>query len=721
MKSIKKLLRYVLGFLLVSSLSYAQDTEPEGEIHELSEFEVSGDAIHGYIGTETLAGATTVGRLIDIPQNISIVTRDVMTDLTTQDIREALEYASPGVTTLSSGSLNINIRGFRAGEGTIDGSRNFMRQQNNSYNVDRMEVIKGPAALLYGDTSNAGGHINIVTKKPQREFQGELMFSIGDADLYEGMVDVTGPVKGIEDIQYRIVAGAREKGSNFDPYNHNDSLIFAPTFAFDAGKRTRIIVRYEYNFSSQLRSRTVIDPDTLKPLRGFNNEGIINVIGRDPFSGVEEATTHFGVVNVDSKLGDNWDFEANYRYMEFKRDRDQSVMQGNDPAEEYTYFLNFNTERLWSHYARMRLAHTARLLEGDLRLKTVIGGEGDFRHFKRDTWQTLTADRVLFSIEDIRAGNFPEMPNPTFNNGRNSDDAISGGVYVQETISMLKDKLIFTLGTRRNFTESTSVRFLAGDDPGTKDNPNPSNRAPVDIGPTVTNSHQTYRWGVVGKPTEWMSIFAGHTESFQPAGLGRIYDGSPDGTREAPRSRENFEVGAKFELASLIGTISYFDTDESGATRSDPDHFGFFIQDGLTNNKGIDFSVAYVRKGLSLVAGYYKGDVKNVLSGARPPATPNKTANILAKYEFQEGGLKGLTIGGATRYYGGALANAGSLQIESYWRSDIFLKYLWKNNVEFAFNIKNVADDDHIYLLSRASLIELYDPREFQFTVRYRF
>ena len=131
--------------------------------------------------------------------------------------------------------------------------------------------------------------------------------------------------------------------------------------------------------------------------------------------------------------------------------------------------------------------------------------------------------------------------------------------------------------------------------------------------------------------------------------------------------------------------------------------------------------MAYVKDGLSLVAGFYAGDVKNVRTGAIPELSPNETANLLVKYNFGHKSDKGFTLGGGMKYRSSMRAARGPQPVESMTIVDLFAKYRMNEHWDFQFNVKNVGDNDHVWRQIRSSIISLGNPREFQFTTRYRF
>jgi outer membrane receptor for ferric coprogen and ferric-rhodotorulic acid len=169
--------------------------------------------------------------------------------------------------------------------------------------------------------------------------------------------------------------------------------------------------------------------------------------------------------------------------------------------------------------------------------------------------------------------------------------------------------------------------------------------------PYAVEKTPTFRYGIVFKPIEVVSIYAGHTESYiSGAGANRKADGS----QLDPQSGENDEVGVKIDIPGqwdgvLSGSISYFQTKVTNIWRSDPSNPGFFVQDGVQENEGIEAQLTYGGPKLSWVVGYYDGNGPVTTSAANKPLSPfapQRTFNFWGKYNLTER----LAVGGGYRY-----------------------------------------------------------------------
>lgn len=201
------------------------------EINLLQNVEITGRISRSYKSDYSFAATKTRSELIDIPQALSTVTKELINDKMLLHLTNALENI-PGITHYS-GYEEYNIRGLHAeNPRLINGLRTF----NTSFtspmlvNVERVEVMKGPASVLYGN-SDPGGTINLVTKKPLREKQYAVVLGTGSWNAFNGQLDATGPLNKRGTFLYRLNAGYENTQSFRNGY-FLKSYQLAPSFSF---------------------------------------------------------------------------------------------------------------------------------------------------------------------------------------------------------------------------------------------------------------------------------------------------------------------------------------------------------------------------------------------------------------------------------------------------------------------------------------------------------
>ncbi|HEY9651646.1 MAG TPA: TonB-dependent receptor plug domain-containing protein, partial [Coleofasciculaceae cyanobacterium] len=235
-----------------------EGAEPEGEI-ELStpstpeaeeeiEIVVTGESERDYQVPNATTATKTDALLRDIPQSIQVVPRQVLEDQQVQRVEEALENVSGVQQTVSS--LNVAsgflIRGFDTTNIYRDGLRDPTNFQsgNELTNIDRIEVLKGPASVLYGQ-GELGGLVNLVTKQPLEEPFYSLQATIGNYNTYGGAIDLTGPLNDSRTVLYRLNASA-QRTETFIDYSEIERYQIAPVLSWRIGENTTLTLEGDY-------------------------------------------------------------------------------------------------------------------------------------------------------------------------------------------------------------------------------------------------------------------------------------------------------------------------------------------------------------------------------------------------------------------------------------------------------------------------------------------
>ncbi|MDB6126616.1 MAG: fhuA 8 [Verrucomicrobia bacterium] len=258
------------------TLAKKSEAAPESApVVVLSPFTVTTDKDRGYAATNSISGSRVNTPIKDIPIPIHVITSEFINDIGATDLRQSLSYVA-GITLQSQNDLentgatfgsvygpggvnnpegvtsNINqvqvkIRGFITNNTLRDG---FLRGNGtDSVNIERVEVVSGPNALLYG-TGNFGGVVDYLTKQPQNRREGTVTASYGSYSFMRTTLDVTGPVSLAANINYRL-AGAWESSETNIDFQKNSHYFLAPSFNWRPTPRTEITVEGEYGRSKQ--------------------------------------------------------------------------------------------------------------------------------------------------------------------------------------------------------------------------------------------------------------------------------------------------------------------------------------------------------------------------------------------------------------------------------------------------------------------------------------
>jgi outer membrane receptor for ferric coprogen and ferric-rhodotorulic acid len=298
--SLQQLLRRLalLGYCAVLPVVFAQSAPtkeeksaaPTPKVEEetlvLNPFVVSTEGDKGYRATNSISGSRLDTAIKDIPMPIEVITEEFMKDTGARDLRQGLrysagiqlqsqnDYGSPGGAYQGSGGVNnpegatanrsqssIKIRGFVTESVLRDG---YLRQNStDSINIGRIEVVRGPAALLYG-VGNFGGIVNYLPKLPEAKLQSSIGVGLGSYNLKRVTLDTTGPVSNKWDFNYRFT-GAWEEADDYTQYKNSTHRFLSPVFSFRPTKTTEVVIDYENGTARDeglgfLRVRSAIGP-----------------------------------------------------------------------------------------------------------------------------------------------------------------------------------------------------------------------------------------------------------------------------------------------------------------------------------------------------------------------------------------------------------------------------------------------------------------------------
>lgn len=232
----------------------------------LSPFTVSTTQDTGYRATNSISGTRLDTPIKDLPMPLEVITRQFLVDTGATDLRQGLrysagillqsqnDYGTPGGAYQGPGGVNnpegatanrsqtsVKIRGFVTESVLRDG---YLRQNStDSINIDRVEVVRGPAALLYG-VGNFGGIVNYLPKLPQSRQQGSVDLSVGTYSLKRAALDLTGPISKTWEFNYRLTA-AWEDAGDYTQYRKSSKRFVSPVLTFKPTKTTSVVVDYE--------------------------------------------------------------------------------------------------------------------------------------------------------------------------------------------------------------------------------------------------------------------------------------------------------------------------------------------------------------------------------------------------------------------------------------------------------------------------------------------
>lgn len=649
--------------------SETQPAKPSATDEEPIELVVTGEAEEGYRVQETTTATKIPVPQRDLPLSVQVVPQAVIRDRGLTKLEEFTENIS-GVTRFPGFPFapGYRVRGF--GESYQQLRNGFpdsaFINPHGFANVERVEVLKGPASAIYGGNFAFGGVVNTVTKKPLDRPFYQANFTVGNYDFLRPALDIGGPLTTNGSLTYRLNA-SYESANSFRDFVFNEDYFIAPAFTWRISPQTTLTVEYEYfRISNNIFGANFPpEPEFLQvPINRYLSE---------PDLGPTTGTTHWGYYNFEHRFSDNWRFRQGF-----------SVLVAD---------LNIGTERLASTALEPdRRTLNRQSVEGpqNNQLYTlqneVIGkfNTGSVRHnllfgveLSRFVYPYTRRIAPLGSIDifnpvyGARPGTYTLLDNAEFGND-------SLGIYIQDLVELASNlKLLggIRFDSVYSFSENKVTSELT-DQSDTKFSP---------------------RLGIVYQPTNSTSVYFNYAQAFTP-NIGYF---SRSGEPFQPQTGEQFEFGIKQDFFDnrVSATLAFYQITRQNVPTADPDpQFRdlFSVLTGEQQSRGIELDVAgEILPGWNIIASYAYTDAKvtndtNIeIIGDRLPGVPYHSASLWTTYQLQSGSLQGLGFGlGLTYAEDAEVILPNTFQIPSYLKADAALFYR-RDNYRFGLNFKN--------------------------------
>jgi iron complex outermembrane recepter protein len=635
---------------------------PDEEIEIIATGEAEDDNYYTPDANTTIKTDTPIR---DTPASIQVIPQKVIEDQGATNVREIVRNVSGVNFSSAAGGRDEQfiIRGFQANifrNGFRDNSFST-RTETELANIDRVEVLKGPASVLFGRAEPAG-IINYVTKQPLREPFYQVEFTAGNYSFYRPSLDFSAPLTEDGDLAYRLNV-AYENAGSFRDGVQTERFLIAPTLSWQISDDTELSLEFSY-----------LD-DTRPVDRGLvvlsDNEVADIPIGT--YLGDPRLREDFGETRTElylnHRFNDNLSLRSGIRYAVSTETGPGATVQIDGPSEDdrnfpvstnsgYQFYETFTLQNdLIGKFKTGSIDHTA--LFGLEYYRGFNTFEGGFRG--GDTIDIFNPSTDFEFGEFESFGVFEEREN-------------SFGIYLQDQIALL-DNLQLVVG-------------------GRFDTYNLESSVDGEITETEADAFSP-RVGLVYQPIEPISFYASYTRSFTPA-TGRSTDGEPF----EPQRGTAYEIGVKADIIKnrLSSTLAFYDTTLTNVTTTDPNNDLFEIQTGEQNSQGIEIDLSgEILPGWNIFAGYAYTDAKitednTIPVGNRLESAPEHDFNLWTAYTIPKGKLAGLGFGWGIFYVSespGDIEN--SFFFDDYTRVDAAL-YYERANFKATLNFKNLFD-----------------------------
>ncbi|WP_103604162.1 TonB-dependent siderophore receptor [Campylobacter concisus] len=642
---------------------------------------VEDSADDGYRATTSEVGKTNTP-ILEIPQTVNVVTQQQLKDKKPETLAESLQNVSGVSYGNTTGGIFDSIikRGFGGGR---DGSimRNGVPASvMHSFNktVESVEVLKGPASLLYG-AQEPGGIINMVTKKPKYDFSNEIWAGIGNRNYWNTGFDTTGPIAE-SGFAYRFIFDTMQK-DYWREFGEYKNVLFAPSLSYK-GDDYRINLAYAHTRSTDPIDRGMyLIPSTGKLLPIDKKRRL-----DEPFNKLKTKLDTLDV-NFEKNLGENWLLRGAYAFSRSKHEyghiRLMNVNLNTGMATRRNEYYDGFIHR--THAGSLNL--NGYVKTGEIEHNLLFGIDAKEYYRYRPGGLKDTGNHLSINIYHPIYG---RVGLPTARESSIQYQKLKTiGFYAQDSIN-LTENLIYSLGTRYEYYDQVAR--------GTTSGPNSTDQQ---------DGKFTWQTGLLYLLTPQWSVYTNYAQSFNPqmAMKGDIGDIKPE-------EGKSIEFGSKFQNDSITASAAVFNINKKNIMRTVS---GVSTPVGEARSRGFEFDFnGRVTQGLSVGASYAftKTEVRNdsgafaVLVGKPLEATPKHQASLFANYDFSHLGAKGLRIGGGARYFGSwytyymrtnlpAVPAGTAFKMDSAVVYDAFISYDTKiagYETNFSFNVKNLTN-----------------------------
>ncbi len=681
-------------------------------------------ARESYNAMSSTTATRTNTPLMQTPASVQVVPKAVIDDQQAITLQDALKNVSGVQPTATAGEYdNFLIRGFSTEYALF---RNGTRLTNLTYdlaNVERIEILKGPAAMLYGRIE-PGGMINVVTQKPLDTPSYSIQQQFGSYGLSRTVVNATGPLTSDGALAYRIDLGYRNNDS-FRDFVGRERLVVAPSLRWRPTSATEFNLSAEYIHDDYVQDNGI-------PARGNRVANVpISTFYNQPGFPRDHIEGPLVDFNWSHKFNENWTIKNGIvaRFLTYKfRSLPVAYFQPllEDPVNPMVrrgiYSENFHRN---TYNAFLDL--NGKFDTWGIKHNVLIGG--DYYQLK-ETNSGFSGVNALFDpvnpvdyFTNVNLFNpvYPQMNPGLFDSLRRNSPNDFGitrtswfGLYFQDQIT-LWDTLHILGGGRYDWARLSQGFSTASFNDIVKD--------------TVNEDKFSPRVGVVYQPWPWLSLYGNYSESFGATNSGRTLTGQP----LAPKTANQYEGGVKAEFfdGQLTSTLAFYRITQRNLPVQVTDLA--FAAVGKARSQGIELDIAgQLGHGVSLIATYAYtdaaivadqglafdnlGNIIGATTGNQGRALPNvplHSGSVWLKYAVQQAPLQGLSVGTGVYLASerqGSLTN--SYQLPGYARLDAYAAYRMKlgpTRLTAQVNVNNVLNQRYFYASHISNFSEAYN------------
>ncbi|CEJ15503.1 Ferrichrome-iron receptor precursor [bacterium YEK0313] len=666
-------------------------------------------AVSGYVASASSSATRTSTPLVETPQTVSVVTREQLVTTGASSVAEALAY-TPGVTSQSPAfsrmADDFMVRGFNVAGGNFGVLRDGLKLQSNvydgsqeAYGLERIEVLRGAASVLYGQLS-PGGLVNAISKRPTTTPLREVQMELGSYGRRQLAADFGGPLTQDGAWSYRLTGLIRDS-DNWVHHTPDNRRYIAPALTYSPNASTSFTILGNYQ---QIRTRFAAPMPAANTLNGQIPRNLF--IGEPGYDRYDSDSYMIGYM-LDHAFNDTFRLRHSLRY--FAADVTWNYLTFGALAANgrtLTRGVSDRTERSTGLTSDTSLE--ARFQTGPVAHTALIGID-----YYRRTYDTHRRQGTVAPLADIYAPVYGAIP--VVNYGRDNGSNNRGnqtGIYFQDQMK-IADRLIVLAGGRFDWSEANVLSYRPGNAVFSQ-----------------TDTAFTGRLGLVYVFDNGLAPYASFSQSFTPnvgVGLSRL------GTLFKPSRGDQFEVGLRYQPAgtNLMLSAAVYQLTQRNALTPDPVDPTYSVQTGETRSRGFELEARAQYGALGLIAAYSYTDARVTRSndpreiGERVDVVPYHNLSAWADYDLTAFGLRGLKIGAGARYLssanimGYAADVPGRVLVDAMLSYDVGAAYPALKGMEFKVNAWNLLDEKYL-TCAGATGCRYGEPRTVRFTLSYR-
>ncbi len=664
----------IAAALLIANNALAEDNNAETDIEKIV---VTGQ----YLSNNKSNSVKTPTPILDVPQSLSILTADDITQRNIVSIGQVIDY-TPGVTT-SQGEGHRDAVVFRGVRSTadfyIDGARDDVQYFRSLYNIEQVEILRGPNALLFG-RGGTGGVLNRVTKKAQlnEQFTG-YKTSLNSFGGYRAEIDAN--VATSDESAIRINA-MYEHLENHRDFFDGDRIGFNPTAHFSLSDATKIDLSYEYINHERFIDRGIPTNSNGRPVEAFEE-----VVFADPENNFNDVEAHVFRAIVQHDFSDTIRGNFSASYADFDKVYSNFFASSFDEDTNVVGLDGYidSTERENAIFSGNLVSE---FTTGNIDHSVLIGAEAIFTSSDQNRFNSLfdqTDDDVEFfnvsrplSFRSFSGINASGITTTSAFSDINDDTRVELDVYsffIQDEIA-ISEHLDLVLGARFDSFDIEVFNVVADET---------RSRTDDEVSPRV---------GLIYKPQENISIYASYSESFLPRSGEQFANINGDNNQLDPDVFETGEIGIKWDFSEGLSlTAAIFENEQTSLAVSDDDAGRFDVIESEISGFELQ-AIGQVLDSWSINANYSFLEGENGSTGLTPRELPKHTFSVWNNVQVSD--VFGFSIGATYQdesfIVNGPNSSGVRASIPSYVRVDAAAFYDVSDTMRVQLNIENLTD-----------------------------